>query len=105
MEYIQKGKLYSDGILIAYMAEATTKSIKKIVLQKELGSFTTFCIKESKKKALKEILESEEIKNILEAKEIQYKMRYWKRKYLIFSLFVGSLEHECAYITSKMDFF
>ena len=53
MEYIQNKKLYSDGILIAHMAEATTKSIKKIALQKEIGSFSTFCIKEGKKRDLK----------------------------------------------------
>ena len=57
MEYIQNKKLYSDGILIAHMAEATTKSIKKIALQKEIGSFSTFCIKEGKKRDLKNILE------------------------------------------------
>lgn len=108
MEYIQDKKLYSDGLLIAYMAEGTTKSIKKIAFQKELGSFTTFCIKEGKKRVLKDILESEEIKNILEAKDIQYDMRYWKRKYLIFSFFIGGVGKECGYIMSnrmsKMEF-
>lgn len=103
MEYIQDKKLYSDGILIAKMAEATTKSIKKIALQKEIGSFSTFCIKEGKKRALKDILESEEIKSILEAKDIQYNMRYWKRKYLIFSFFVGGIDNECSYIMSKVE--
>ncbi|MBC5998387.1 hypothetical protein EAI30_16590 [Romboutsia ilealis] len=105
MEYIQNKKLYSDGILIAHMAEATTKSIKKIALQKEIGSFSTFCIKEGKKRDLKNILESEEIKNILEAKDIVYDMRYWKRKYLIFNFFVGSVDHECSHIASNfIDF-
>lgn len=105
MEYIQNKKLYSDGILIAHMVEATTKSIKKIALQKEIGDFGTFCIKEGKKRELKDILESEEIKNILEAKDIQYDMRYWKRKYLIFSFHVGGIDNECAYIASNfIDF-
>lgn len=104
MEYIQDKKLYSDGILIAHMAEPTTRSIKKIALQKEIGSFTTFCIKECKKRALKDILESEEIKNILDSKNIKYEMRYWKRKYLIFSFYIKSVEHECAYIMSKVEF-
>lgn len=103
MEYIQDKKLYSDGILIAKMAELTTRSIKKIALQKELGSFSTFCIKEGKKRALKDILESEELKNILEGKDIQYNMRYWKRKYLIFSVFIGGIDRECAYIISTLD--
>lgn len=81
MEYIQDKKLYSNGTLIAYMAEQTSRSIKKIALQKELGSFTTFCIKEGK--------------------NIVYTMRYWKRKYLIFNFFVESIDNECAYIMSK----
>ena len=105
MEYIQDKKLFSDGTLIAYMAEQTTRSIKKIALQKELGSFTTFCIKNGKKRALKEILESEEINNILEAKKIEYVMRYWKGKYLIFNFYVGGLDNECSYISSMVDFF
>lgn len=101
MEYIQDKKLYSDGVLIAKMAEPTTKSIKKIALQKELGGFTSFCIKDCKKRDLKDILESEEIKNILEAKNIVYEMRYWKRKYLIFNFYIGSSRHEVGYISSK----
>lgn len=104
MEYIQDKKLYSDGVVIAYMAELTTRSIKKIALRKELGGFSTFCIKEAKKRALKDILESAEIKNILEAKNIKYEMRYWKRKYLIFNFYIGSIEHEVGYIMTKLEF-
>ena len=101
MEYIQDKILYSNGFKIAHMAEATTKSIKKIALQKELGSFTSFCIKGAKKRTLKEILESEEIKPILEAKDIQYSMRYWKRNYLMFNLYVGGIDNESAYLMSN----
>lgn len=32
-------------------------------------------------------------------------MRYWKRRYLIFNLFVGGVDYECSYIVSKIDFF
>lgn len=104
MEYIYDKKLYSNGIIIAQMAELTTRSIKKLALRKDLGGFSTFCIKEAKKKALKDILESEEIKNILEYKNIKYEMRYWKRKYLIFNFYIGSIEHEVGYIISKLEF-
>ena len=75
MEYIQNGNLYSNSIVIAQITELTKRNIKKIAFQKELGKSSTFCIVDAKKKDLKNILESEEIKGILEAKNIKYKMR------------------------------
>lgn len=105
MYYISNGVLYtSPNIKFAEVLELNERNLKKIILKKDILTFSTFCFRDAKKKKLKELLELESIKRILEAKEITYKMRYiryYNKSYLIFTMFIRSVEYE----VSKINFF
>ncbi len=101
MEYIQNKELYCD-LGIYPIIDLTKRSIRKILLKKELGKIKTYCVLNGKKKDLKTILKDDDIKKILEAKEIEINMKYYKYKYLLVTC---RMKNDFDYIMDNFIYF
>ncbi|MCJ8342346.1 MAG: hypothetical protein MJH09_05795 [Cetobacterium sp.] len=103
MYYIKNNILYtSPNIKFAEIYELNKRNLKKLILKKDVLTFSTYCFREAKKRQLKELLKDEDIKRMIEAKKITYDfkyLRYHGKSYLILHLYIISASYEFSKIS------